>query len=59
VKISLIIPIYNEAQHFERFLKMIDGDVLGYPKDLPSLIKFIADDWDDVVIGKADAKQTD
>jgi len=33
-KISLIIPIYNEAQHLNRFLKIIDELKLEIPKEL-------------------------
>lgn len=33
-KVSLIIPIYNEADHLERFLIQIDALDLGIPKEL-------------------------
>ncbi|MEN9835604.1 MAG: hypothetical protein RL011_1797 [Pseudomonadota bacterium] len=32
--ISLVIPVYNEAQHLERFLKLIDGMELPCDKEL-------------------------
>ncbi|MBM4253251.1 MAG: glycosyltransferase family 2 protein [Deltaproteobacteria bacterium] len=32
--ISLVIPVYNEAQHLERFLKLIDGIELPCDKEL-------------------------
>lgn len=34
MKISLIIPVYNEAPHLERFLKAIDEVVLPIPREL-------------------------
>lgn len=33
-KVSLVIPVYNEAGHLERFLQMIDALVLPIPKEL-------------------------
>jgi glycosyltransferase involved in cell wall biosynthesis len=32
--LSLVIPIYNEAQHLESFLKLIDGIQFEIPKEL-------------------------
>ena len=33
-KISLVIPIYNESQHLEKFLKTIDDINFEIPKEL-------------------------
>jgi glycosyltransferase involved in cell wall biosynthesis len=34
MKVSLIIPVYNEASHLERFLQGVDALELGIPKEL-------------------------
>lgn len=34
MRVSLVIPIYNEAPHLESFLKTIDGLDIGVPKEL-------------------------